>query len=137
MLTLQLFDNFENDTLHGRSKGGGWVPHGGGGLVSQALVRGTCRASIPVSDQMGVGAMVPQFTPSSKHRGRARPVPLNLWAYLPVSNGNSLIVFYLVTCLFIPYLDYKSLGGGGEVSRAWVYTSHSPSPLPLKSSQIL
>lgn len=61
MLTLQLFDNFENDTLCGRSKVGGWAPHGGGGLVSQALVGGTCRASMPCSDQMGVGMMVPQF----------------------------------------------------------------------------
>ncbi|KAF6095110.1 hypothetical protein HJG60_012082 [Phyllostomus discolor] len=130
MLTLQLFDNFENDTLRGRSRGGGWVPHGGGGLVFPSSggrnLQGL-HALLRSDGGRGDGASV---YPSSKHRGKARSVPLHLlWAYLPVSNGNSLIVLYLVTCLFIQCVDYKSLGGVRYPRLGLVLvTPHLPSP---------
>lgn len=104
-LTLQLFDNFENDTLAGARLVSG----------SQVGVEGRYpRASVLFSNQMGVedGASVYLFV---KTRSMARPVPLHLpLVYRPVSNGNRLIVLDLVPCLFIHCLDYKAMGCGGS-----------------------
>lgn len=111
--------------------------------ASRALAGRPAGVPFLSSDQKGGGcALVPQFTPLSKQRGRTKPgLPVGFslcfkWKWLMVSE-------YLFMCLFIRAWITKATGGGGAVqgSREWARgrhhiclpasRSHSPSRLCL------